>query len=219
MNDNVEAIQEAINMLCGAGRPELAKAVSRVWNASQHDHLTGLLNRAAFDEKMACEIDRAARYGRPLSVITIDVDHFKAINDTFGHLAGDDVLKWVGNLLLKSSRSTDFAARTGGDEFVIIAPETACENAAVVAERFRDALRRSLVVTRGGPVRVSVTVGMAALKGHEAADDLLDRADKQMLAAKRARPEGIERRRTMPRREPRRALARKPPQSNLGVIR
>jgi len=198
MVGNATALMEAINLLCGVGRPELAKVVAGVWTASQHDELTGLFNKATFEVKMDREVDRARPYRRDLSVITIDVDHFKTINDTHGHIAGDDVLRWVGNMLLTTSRSSDYCARSGGDEFVIITPESALDGAVHVANRLRDALGARTIATRAGPVEASITVGTATLQEGESADELLDRADQRILDGKRARPEGIERRSAPP---------------------
>jgi diguanylate cyclase (GGDEF)-like protein len=101
------------------------------------DSLTGVKNRRAFGEKLAEEISRSARYAVPLSLLLLDVDKFKQYNDTFGHQAGDEILKTVGRLLREQARATDFVARYGGEEFALVLPNTGDEGALVMAERLR----------------------------------------------------------------------------------
>src|SRR5687767_8055137 len=101
------------------------------------DPLTGVYNRRYLMEQLPREIDRAARYGRQLAAIMCDVDYFKKINDTHGHLTGDEVLKWFGNSLKSGVRTSDWIARYGGEEFVIVLPETNVGNAATAAEHLR----------------------------------------------------------------------------------
>jgi len=107
------------------------------------DPLTGAFNRRYLMEQLPREIDRAARYGRQLSVIMCDVDHFKRINDTHGHLAGDEVLKWFVKHLQNNVRASDWVARYGGEEFVIVLPETNVQNAAHAAEHLREQVSSS----------------------------------------------------------------------------
>jgi two-component system cell cycle response regulator len=101
------------------------------------DPLTGVYNRRYLMEQLPREIDRAARYGRHLSVVMCDVDYFKKINDTHGHQIGDEVLKWFVENLNKTVRASDWVARYGGEEFVVVLPETNAENASTVAENLR----------------------------------------------------------------------------------
>jgi two-component system, cell cycle response regulator len=101
------------------------------------DPLTGAFNRRHLMEQLPREIDRAVRYGRPLSVVMCDVDHFKKINDTHGHLVGDEVLKWFVATLQQTVRTTDWVARYGGEEFVVVLPETNAVNAITAAEHLR----------------------------------------------------------------------------------
>ncbi|MGB9695602.1 MAG: sensor domain-containing diguanylate cyclase, partial [Caldisericaceae bacterium] len=110
-------------------------------NLSITDALTGLYNRREFDKRIKDEVERAKRYKRPLSIISMDLDKFKELNDTFGHLAGDNVLRAFGEILRKSIRNMDVAFRVGGDEFAIILPETEEEFAFGIAERIRQSLR------------------------------------------------------------------------------
>jgi diguanylate cyclase (GGDEF)-like protein len=115
----------------------LAEANSRLEELAAMDGLTGLKNRRAFEDRLEEEVARARRHGHPLSLILIDIDHFKSYNDTFGHPKGDEVLRHVGRLLMRLMRDTDFAARYGGEEFAIILPNTDREGAHQVAERLR----------------------------------------------------------------------------------
>lgn len=187
MYEGVRAIAETIDVLCAAGRPDLASVVADTWRTAEVDHLTGVQNRASFEQMLEYERERARRYDRDLSVLVVDVDDFKRVNDTMGHLAGDDVLRAVATHLARSFRSTDRVARIGGDEFAVILPETSPAQASRLAERVAEGLRVLSVVTRGGPVSVSVTVGVAALEGEESVTSLFDRADQALLDLKRVR--------------------------------
>ena len=147
------------------------------------DGLTGLSNRRAFGQRLALEMGRAVRYGLPLSLLLLDVDHFKEYNDTFGHVAGDEVLKALSQVLHIQGRETDFFARYGGEEFVIILPHTDSEGALTLAERLRQA-----VAEAPWPARpVTASVGAATLlPSMEAEDDLVSAADRALYAAKAA---------------------------------
>lgn len=155
------------------------------------DPLTGLANRRAFLDKMSTEISRSHRYDHPVSVLMLDVDHFKSVNDQHGHMAGDRVLAMVGNLLGQSLRSTDFAGRWGGEEFAVLLPHTDLAGARMVAERLRATLAsRACPVGRPGPdgasltLRVTASIGVAVLEPGETWGALVGRADQAMYAAK-----------------------------------
>lgn len=123
------------------------------------DPLTGVLNRRGFDLRLNEEFDRARRYQAPLSLLLIDVDHFKAFNDTFGHLAGDETLRIVAQALNEGSRKHDITTRYGGEEFAVILPATGSDGASVLAERLR-----RLVQQAAWPLRpVTISVGSASL--------------------------------------------------------
>ncbi len=130
-----------------------------------HDPLTGLANRRAFDERTAEEIGRANRYGRPLALVMVDVDHFKRINDTYGHPVGDEVLQTISAVLGSHRRANDLAARVGGEEFALLLPETEAEEARVVAERLRAAVEQQHILTRAGVVQVTISAGVSAWTG------------------------------------------------------
>jgi len=115
----------------------LSVSLEKASRLANQDGLTGIMNRRPLEELLRIEIARAERYGMPLSMIMVDLDHFKRINDTFGHDEGDEVLRRTATLLRDRVRSTDIVARWGGEEFVVVLPHTALENAMVVAEQLR----------------------------------------------------------------------------------
>jgi two-component system, cell cycle response regulator len=146
------------------------------------DGLTGLANRRHFMARGEEEHERAARYGRTPSLLLIDVDHFKRINDTFGHPQGDAVLVGLARALESSIRATDLAARFGGEEFVVLLPETGGKEAVEVAERLRETIARSHF--DGMDRHITVSVGVAAQRPGELVADQLRRADLALYAAK-----------------------------------
>lgn len=146
------------------------------------DALTVLANRSALVERGNEEVARAHRYGRPLSVVLLDVDHFKDANDRHGHAFGDEVLRVLGGLLLHQRRKTDLAARYGGDELVLLLPETAPDEAVVLAERLRAALRRHRFPS---DTTVTASFGVAGLKPGQTLAELLSGADAALYEAKR----------------------------------
>ena len=147
------------------------------------DGLTGLSNRRAFGQRLTLEMGRATRYGLPLSLLLLDVDHFKEYNDTFGHVAGDEVLRQLSRLLHIEGRETDFFARYGGEEFVVILPHTDSEGALTVAERLREAIASSDWPSRP----VTASIGAATLLPNmETEDSLVSAADRALYAAKDA---------------------------------
>jgi diguanylate cyclase (GGDEF)-like protein/PAS domain S-box-containing protein len=159
----------------------LETTLKKVQAQSLQDGLTGIHNRRAFDEKIAGEFDRSRRYDVPLSILMIDVDRFKAFNDSFGHLEGDEVLKTMGRLLTEKARTCDFVARYGGEEFVIILPSTAQSGASMAAERFRQAVLSMPWTQR----QVSISVGVATLTHTmSTAKDLVSAADQALYSAK-----------------------------------
>lgn len=148
------------------------------------DPLTMLRNRRAFMELARVELNRSQRYELPLSLILIDVDHFKAINDGHGHGAGDQVLTALGALLHQQLRTPDLPARWGGEEFVIALPNTDGAGGAVVAERLRGAVQALQLTHAGASIPVTASFGLAAYRPGESIESLVDRADRAMYAAK-----------------------------------
>ncbi|PHR22167.1 MAG: PleD family two-component system response regulator [Hoeflea sp.] len=151
------------------------------------DALTGLNNRRYLDTHLATLVDRSNRRGRPLSVLITDIDHFKAINDTHGHEGGDDVLRDFARRVRGAVRGADLACRYGGEEFVVVMPDTTSEIAAQVAERLREAVAAApfRISATGTAAEVTTSVGIATLEADgEGADSLLRRADKALYQAK-----------------------------------
>lgn len=154
-----------------------------------HDVLTGLLNRRALELRMIDEVNRFNRYGAQLSVLMIDIDHFKNVNDQWGHLTGDHVLKQVARFIMDSVRNTDIVARYGGEEFVALLPMTSPEDAMALAERLcRHVAAETISLDNGEQLRVTVSIGVAPSKPGEGMrwDTLLDYSDQAMYQAKQA---------------------------------
>lgn len=154
------------------------------------DPLIGIYNRRHLNLKLAEEIERAHRYNFPLSMLLLDIDHFKNVNDTYGHYIGDLVLKSLGHLLLKNVRKTDIVARYGGEEIAIIAPHTSVPTAADLAERLRQVVETSVMVPADEQedrqaVSISVSIGVAGLD-QKIVDrqSLIERTDEALYRAK-----------------------------------
>jgi diguanylate cyclase (GGDEF)-like protein len=159
----------------------------RLRELAYRDGLTGLYNHRYFQEQLAHEVGRAQRYGHRLSVLMLDVDRFKEVNDTYGHLMGDTLLTYVAQLIAKKLRTSDIAARYGGDEFAVVLPETDQEKALAVAQKLGQAVssdRRwqgALLENLG----VGISFGVASFPDDgRTADDLLVCADRRLYAAK-----------------------------------
>ena len=159
---------------------ELEKANRRLEELVHYDGLTGIYNRRALDERLALEVVRANRHGRPLSFHLIDLDHFKELNDTLGHLAGDHVLQGIAHLLHQLARETDMVARYGGEEFAVILPETDGPGAIVLAERMRSEIEKM----RWSEKSVTASFGVATAVSKDV-NKLIDSADKALYHAKR----------------------------------
>ncbi len=150
------------------------------------DALTGLANRRAFDETAQMEIQRAQRYGTPLTLILTDLDHFKAINDCYGHDAGDRVLQEFARILTSSMRTVDLVGRWGGEEFAILMPGTDLEEARQAAERMRKEVEQAEIQFATCSCRFTASFGVAAfLSDMPTLDSLLGRADLALYRAKR----------------------------------
>ena len=167
-------------------KAELAQALEQIRQLATHDDLTGLLNRRAMLDRMQLEQRRSLRSGSPLLIAQLDIDHFKAVNDTHGHAAGDLVLQSFADTVRRNVRDTDVLARWGGEEFVLLLCDTPAADAVALMERLRQAVQAMQVpVAQGGqPITVTVSIGLAR---HAPADPLagtLERADRALYAAK-----------------------------------
>jgi diguanylate cyclase (GGDEF)-like protein len=156
---------------------------------SARDTLTGLYNRWYVMEKIDSEMNRALRHGAPMSVLMLDLDHFKNVNDSFGHSVGDQVLKNVGQVLRESCRVYDVPGRYGGEEFCIVLPETRVGNTGAVAERIRSRLAATKIPIGNTSVTVTASIGVAGMdsvpdEGVVSAAALVDRADRALYSAK-----------------------------------
>ena len=167
-------------------KAELAQALEQIRQLATHDDLTGLLNRRAMLDRMQLEQHRSLRSGSPLLIAQLDIDHFKVVNDTHGHAAGDLVLQRFADTVRRNVRDTDVLARWGGEEFVLLLCDTPAADAVALMERLRQAVQAMQVpVAQGGqPITVTVSIGLAR---HTPADPLagtLERADQALYAAK-----------------------------------
>ncbi len=180
-------------------RPDAVTQVGRAYNRVRRqlaslvltDPLTSCVNRRGFDQALTREVARASRAGSELALLALDLDHFKTVNDTLGHLAGDAVLAEVGALLLRTAREGDIVARTGGEEFSLILPDTSAAGAYQLASRLCDSVRAQAFADGARGARLTVSIGVAAATPNlhsptrEIAEVLKGRADEALYAAKR----------------------------------
>lgn len=177
--------------------------IEEMCRLARTDSLTGMWNRGYFMELAGRELNRARRKGCDLALLMIDVDHFKAINDTHGHDAGDIALVELARLFDESVREVDVAARLGGEEFAVLLPEASVEDACAVAARVARAVRLAVVESPVGPLRMTVSIGLASLEGpQDSIDSLLKYSDIALYAAKKNGRDRVEvyRRSVCPRR-------------------
>ena len=157
---------------------------SRNWRIAVTDELSGLASRRYFESRLAEEWARGERYGTPLAVAIFDLDRFKSVNDTFGHAAGDRVLRRFGEIVRREIRTSDVACRYGGEEFAVLFAESTAASASAVAERIRRALKRHEFEWEGKPFRATVSAGIAGSGETRERAALLFHADKALYAAK-----------------------------------
>lgn len=149
-----------------------------------HDPLTGLPNRAAYDERLALELARRKRYGKPLSLLVWDIDHFKAIDDTYGHKSGDKALCLIAQLLRSNCRETDFVSRFGGEEFVMLLPESTAENALHVANKIREVIGNATFSAFGKAISITISCGISEFKEGGSEETVFERTDQALYQAK-----------------------------------
>ncbi len=205
LNDGVQAAGIIVAGACGimlgaqvrrrgvqierAYSTHLEELSQRLRSLAYHDSLTELYNHRYFYEQLEHEVERAQRYGRPVAVMLLDLDHFKEVNDTYGHLMGDKLLSLVGQIIKDQVRSSDIAARYGGDEFAVILPDTTRSSAEATAEK----LTRAIAIGRTATGSLSETLTISASFGVACCPDdarsvseLLQFADDHLYAAKHA---------------------------------
>jgi diguanylate cyclase (GGDEF)-like protein/PAS domain S-box-containing protein len=181
-----ERLSEALCEL-HASRDEIQQKSIELEHMARHDPLTGCLNRRAFFERMALAWEDARVNGMHLSCLALDVDQFKSVNDSFGHPAGDRVIKQVGDTLMRTLRTTDIVGRYGGDEFLAVMPGCDLDTACALAEKLRRAIEERCTITAGeaAGLHITVSVGVASLRdAHGSVADLVDEADQALYAAK-----------------------------------
>lgn len=152
--------------------------------AVRTDYLTGLMNRRAFFERVGPEMSRSRRHERPVCVLMTDIDHFKQVNDSFGHDAGDRVLKETASIFASSLRSEDLTTRWGGEELLALLPETELAGAVVAAEKLRSVIEQSVVTVAGREIRITLSIGVAEGLDEEP-EAIIRAADQALLDAKR----------------------------------
>lgn len=154
-------------------------------HAALTDGLTGMQNRRYFDDALNEYLAEFARIKKPLGMMILDLDHFKNVNDTYGHDVGDEVLRRVAQCLQEFTRYHDIVARLGGEEFVVVAPNLNQENITRLADRIRVAISGLTIKAGKVTIKVTVSIGIAIWDGNEASDDFYRRADKMLYSAKR----------------------------------
>jgi diguanylate cyclase (GGDEF)-like protein len=181
--NDIQALESVADILATA--TQNARYVDRVRQLAYRDGLTGVFNRRYFDSRLVDEVTRAARYGGGVSVLMIDLDHFKKINDEFGHMLGDDVLRAVSAIFVRQLRKVDVVCRYGGEEFAVVLPATQGASAAAVAEKLRCAVANAEYA--GIPYPVTVSIGVAEFPVHGITrDDIIRAADAALYSAKEA---------------------------------
>ncbi|MCA3559844.1 MAG: diguanylate cyclase [Aestuariivirga sp.] len=189
-NDNMKARTSNLQASLENSQRQIEKLKTNLANAEAQglsDPLTGLKNRRGFDVVLASHLATARNGGQPLSLIIADIDHFKAINDRYGHPAGDDVLKWFGRILSSNVKGRDTVARYGGEEFAIVLPATPVDNAFKIASQIKAQLEAQFWQKPGAPntlLRVTASFGVAQLEGSEGTSALVSRADAKLYEAK-----------------------------------
>lgn len=170
-----------VGLIGGVYHIRLRRLHAELQRVSRTDALTGLANRATIDAAFAAEVARNRRHERPLAILMVDIDHFKSVNDRLGHQAGDRVLKAVAEAIRAGVRASDTVGRWGGEEFLVICPETTSSDALALANRLRLAVREATADATGSH---SISIGIAGVRSDDTTDKLLWRADAALYRAK-----------------------------------
>ncbi|OGR08262.1 MAG: hypothetical protein A2511_14785 [Deltaproteobacteria bacterium RIFOXYD12_FULL_50_9] len=177
----VEVIQESLGLLGESLRRALG--YEDLFEQARHDILTGLANRRVFEERIGPLMDNARRHGYSLTLASMDLDHFKEVNDTLGHATGDDVLQQVAKVLAGMIRSSDLLVRMGGDEFILVLPDTGLESARILAERLCAAVD-GLNIRVSGTGKLGISIGLSQWQPELSRDEWMQRADEALYQAK-----------------------------------
>jgi diguanylate cyclase (GGDEF)-like protein len=185
LSDMIGELKHKLNDV-DAYAQQLREANQKLLELAVNDGLTGLYNRKQVDHVLAVEVDRATRFGHPLCVLMMDLDRFKDFNDTYGHLAGDNALRKIGQIFKESVRRVDVSARYGGEEFLVVLPETDVTEAGKIGERIRASVANTVFDTGRSPKpgRLTISIGVATYGRGETALDLVGRADASLYQAK-----------------------------------
>lgn len=178
--DDLEFVEESLMIL--ADPLKRAIEYEEIFAQARKDTLTGLPNRYVFEERIGSIVEQARRHGHPLTLAALDLDHFKVVNDTMGHLKGDQVLKQVAEALKKQIRLTDLLVRMGGDEFLLVLPDTSIDDARYLAERLCQEVEDLDVVTEAG--RLAISIGLSEWSATMDLGGWLERADDILYQAK-----------------------------------
>ncbi len=186
MEQRIREMQQGLERLVEQRTAALKKAYAELEHRAAHDDLTGLPNRATVIETLSKELSRSVRSGRSVAVVMVDIDHFKAINDAHGHLAGDAVLAEIAGRMRLLVRPYDTIGRFGGEEFLLVIPECGQEDAVFVAERLRAGVAAQPIVLEGQTLPVTLSVGVAWADGaqNHSIDALIAEADQALYRAK-----------------------------------
>lgn len=164
---------------------EIAIYEQKLIEVNMKDGLTGIFNRRFLEQRLKEEFAKTKRYSTPFSIIMMDIDFFKKVNDNYGHLCGDFILKSVSAQVAKMIRDTDMIARYGGEEFCCMLPETNMEGAIILAERCRKAIEEQEFIFQGTPIKVTISLGLAEMQeGVDSPDNLIKQADVCLYKAK-----------------------------------
>jgi len=184
VEERMGTLKETINRM----KEEVSSAKQRAHELEKEilvDPLTGVYNRRAYDKQIKEELQRFIRYGRPFSVIILDVDHFKSVNDLYGHAVGDLCLKEIINRVQPMMRESDFLARFGGEEFVVLLPETERKGAGEAAEKLRQCIEKTEFLHRGDKVAITISLGVAQITSDDpTSETLFARVDQALYRAK-----------------------------------
>ena len=179
------AIIELFRQLLGASIGNI-KLFEKMQRQAQTDGLTGLMNHRTFYETLEKELRRSQRYGGLISLIMVDVDNLKKINDTLGHRAGDLAIKTISRKISECIRNVDTAARYGGDEFAVILPNTSLADAVVVAERMVQTVASTHINWEGEPIKLSISAGVGQYDGNFCPEDVTNHSDEALYRAKQS---------------------------------